>query len=196
MNIPGSGSSTNMGMVSTETYQEKFQRKFKENPFVPLGALGTAIALTIASNQMRKRNSKSMNNWLRMRVIMQGATIAAVVGGSIYYGQTKQQKEAREAEEQERYLENVARDRAAFQERLKDAEEVHRLETMGSNGQSQSKWFPWGGASENSSDAPPEVLPPVFASPAVTEVQEPAPAQSSGKRGIWGWFGRGSSKNS
>ena len=66
-----------------------------------------------------------MNHWLRVRVLMQGLTVVAVVGGSWWYGQMKHQKEAAAAVEQERILE-----RAAFESRLRAAEEADRLERM------------------------------------------------------------------
>ena len=56
---------------------------------------------------------------------MQGLTIVAVVGGSWWYGQMKHQKEAAAAVEQERLLE-----RAAFEARLREAEETDRLERL------------------------------------------------------------------
>ncbi|OSC96271.1 hypothetical protein PYCCODRAFT_1429190 [Trametes coccinea BRFM310] len=56
---------------------------------------------------------------------MQGLTICAVVGGSWWYGQMKHQKEAAAAAENERVLE-----RAAFEARLRAAEEADRIEKL------------------------------------------------------------------
>ena len=56
---------------------------------------------------------------------MQGLTIVAVVGGSWWYGQMKHQKEAAASAEQERILE-----RAAFESRLRAAEEADRMERL------------------------------------------------------------------
>lgn len=85
----------------------------------------TTASLIIAATKLRRRDSVSLNHWLRVRVIMQGLTVVAVVGGSWWYGQMKHQKEAAAAEEQERLLE-----RAAFQARLRAAEEADRLEKL------------------------------------------------------------------
>ncbi|KAI0717885.1 hypothetical protein C8T65DRAFT_605469 [Cerioporus squamosus] len=108
-----------------ETWGGKFERKFKENPFVPVLAGLTTVSLVIAATKLRRRDSVSLNHWLRVRVIMQGLTVVAVVGGSWWYGQMKHQKEAAAAVDQERVLE-----RAAFQARLRAAEEADRQENL------------------------------------------------------------------
>ena len=135
-----------------ESWGGKFERKFKENPFVPVRkspllardlpvssfpcslhsdsarytvAGLTTASLIIAGAKLRKRESTSLNTWLRVRVVMQGLTIVAVVGGSWWYGQMKHQKEAAAAVEQERILE-----RAAFESRLRAAEDADRLEKL------------------------------------------------------------------
>ncbi|KAI0767460.1 hypothetical protein C8Q74DRAFT_1182951, partial [Fomes fomentarius] len=107
-----------------ETWGGKFKRKFQENPFVPALAGLTTVSLIVAGAKLRRRDSVSMNHWLRVRVLMQGLTVVAVVGGSWWYGQMKHQKEsAAAAAEQDRLLE-----RAAFESRLRAAEETDRLE--------------------------------------------------------------------
>ncbi|KAI9056373.1 hypothetical protein FKP32DRAFT_1599102 [Trametes sanguinea] len=108
-----------------ETWGGKFERKFKENPFVPILAGLTTVSLIVAASKLRRRDSVSMNHWLRVRVVMQGLTICAVVGGSWWYGQMKHQKEAAAAAENERVLE-----RAAFEARLRAAEEADRIEKL------------------------------------------------------------------
>ncbi|KAF9645245.1 hypothetical protein BDM02DRAFT_3189881 [Thelephora ganbajun] len=110
-----------------ETYREKALRKFKQQPLVPLGALATTFTLLMASNKLRKRQSKDMNYWLRARVIAQGFTIAAVVAGAWMMGQTKPQID-KSAREQDEMLDGLQRRREEFEERLRNAEENHRLE--------------------------------------------------------------------
>ena len=85
----------------------------------------TTASLIIAGAKLRRRDSTSLNHWLRVRVVMQGLTVVAVVGGSWWYGQMKHQKDAAAAVEQERLLE-----RAAFEARLREAEETDRLERL------------------------------------------------------------------
>ncbi|KAI0681735.1 hypothetical protein C8Q76DRAFT_804474 [Earliella scabrosa] len=108
-----------------ESWGGKFERKFKENPFVPVLAGLTTASLIIAATKLRRRDSTALNHWLRVRVVMQGLTIVAIVGGSWWYGQMKHQKEAAAAVEQERILE-----RAAFESRLRAAEEADRMERL------------------------------------------------------------------
>ncbi|KAI8989159.1 hypothetical protein BD414DRAFT_486240 [Trametes punicea] len=108
-----------------ETWGGKFERKFKENPFVPILAGLTTASLIVAASKLRRRDSVSMNHWLRVRVVMQGLTVVAVVGGSWWYGQMKHQKEAAAAAQNERVLE-----RAAFEARLRAAEEADRIEKL------------------------------------------------------------------
>lgn len=81
----------------------------------------------MASNKLRKRQSKDMNYWLRARVIAQGFTIAAVVAGAWMMGQTKPQID-KAARDQDEMLAGLQRRREEFEERLKNAEENHRLE--------------------------------------------------------------------
>ncbi|TBU37191.1 hypothetical protein BD309DRAFT_833301, partial [Dichomitus squalens] len=109
-----------------ETWGGKFERKFKENPFVPVLAGLTTASLIVAASKLRRRDSVSLNHWLRVRVVMQGLTVVAVVGGSWWYGQMKHQKEAAakvSAVDQDKLIE-----RAAFEKRLRAAEETDRLE--------------------------------------------------------------------
>lgn len=51
-----------------------------------VGILATCIAFVGATRQLRSGNRASFNRFLRFRVIAQGLTIAACVGGSYYYG--------------------------------------------------------------------------------------------------------------
>ena len=86
----------------------------------------TTASLIIAASKLRRRDSVSLNHWLRVRVVMQGLTVVAVVGGSWWYGQMKHQKEARAAAsavEQDKLVE-----RLAFERRLRAAEEADKLE--------------------------------------------------------------------
>ncbi|KAF8978554.1 hypoxia induced protein conserved region-domain-containing protein, partial [Cyathus striatus] len=78
--LPASGSSED---YMFETWTDKFKRKFNENPWVPLGCLATCGALIMSAYKMRRGQSKEMNYWLRARVALQGATLVALVGGSM-----------------------------------------------------------------------------------------------------------------
>lgn len=118
------------------------------------------MSLIIAGAKLRRRDSVSLNNWLRVRVLMQGLTVVAVVGGSWWYGQMKHQKEAAAqvaAQEQDKLIE-----RLAFENRLRAAEEADRLERLeeevlvkqaaqrGSGGSSGSWLGGWWGSGKGS----------------------------------------------
>ncbi|XP_029917213.1 HIG1 domain family member 2A, mitochondrial [Myripristis murdjan] len=67
--------------LKEETFQEKFIRKTKENPFVPIGCLGTAGALLYglrAFNQGKTRQSQLL---MRGRIFAQGFTVVAIIVG-------------------------------------------------------------------------------------------------------------------
>ena len=89
--------------------------------------MATTFTLLMAASKLRKRQSKDMNYWLRARVIAQGLTIAAVVAGAWMMGQTKPQID-KSARDQDEMLAGLQRRREEFEERLKNAEENHRLE--------------------------------------------------------------------
>jgi hypothetical protein len=125
----------------------------------------TTVALVIAMTKKRKGQSQSLNNWLRVRIIAQGFTIAAVVVGSWAYGTSRPtpQLDATAA------LDKAAQERVAFEERLRLAEEVTRAESglaSSANGQasaaptterpssgSRPSWWRWYG-STGGSDKP------------------------------------------
>ncbi|KAH7922129.1 hypothetical protein BV22DRAFT_971149, partial [Leucogyrophana mollusca] len=110
-----------------ETYQEKAVRKFKEQPLVPIGAAATTGALIMAMVKMKRGDSRSLNNWLRVRVIAQGLTIAAVCVGTwaLSHEADAESKKTRQLEEiQAKREERQGRERVEFEGRLKEAEEV------------------------------------------------------------------------
>jgi len=111
--------------VPTETYREKALRKFKQQPLVPVGAAATTVALVIAMTKMRKGQSHSFNNWLRVRIVAQGLTVAAVVAGSWAYGSARPTPELDATAARDK----AAEERIAFEERLRLAEEVTRAES-------------------------------------------------------------------
>ena len=128
----------------------------------------------MASNKLRKRQSKDMNYWLRARVVAQGFTIIAVVAGAWMMGQTKPQID-RSAREQDEMLAGSQRRREEFEERLRNAEENHNLEQ------------------EILKKTPSELTRTPVARETDAQLPQPTPASST-----WNplsWF-RGSSSNS
>eukprot|EP00938_MAST-03A_sp_MAST-3A-sp1_P004730 g4730.t1 len=66
-----------------ETAGEKFWRKFKMEPFIPIGCVATVGILCAGLANFRKGGSASMSQrMMRMRVIAQGFTVAAFVAGA------------------------------------------------------------------------------------------------------------------
>lgn len=138
-------------VVSSETYREKALRKFKQQPLVPVGAAATTVALIIAMTKMRKGQSRSLNNWLRVRIVTQGFTVAAVVIGSWAYGTSRPTPEL----DATATLDKAAQERVAFEERLRLAEEVTRAESpLASSANGQATAAPATPATERSSSSP------------------------------------------
>jgi hypothetical protein len=78
--------------------------------------------------KMRRGESRSLNNWLRVRVLAQGLTICAVVVGTWSLGHRAAGGAPAEADLERRREEKAGRDRKAFEERLRVAEEAHGAE--------------------------------------------------------------------
>jgi len=150
--------------VSTETYREKALRKFKQQPLVPVGAAATTVALVIAMTKMRKGQSRSFNNWLRVRIVAQGLTVTAVVAGSWAYGSARPMPELDASAARDK----AAEERIAFEDRMRLAEEVTRAE-------------------ESASASPTNVQ----ATAAVTKEPPSTPTTSGSWRS---WWGRNESK--
>ncbi|XP_028169943.1 HIG1 domain family member 2A, mitochondrial [Ostrinia furnacalis] len=73
-----------MGAVQHgETSAQKFSRKFYANPFVPIGALATAAALSYGLWSFKTGLTRMSQQMMRLRILAQGFTITALVGGVI-----------------------------------------------------------------------------------------------------------------
>ncbi|KAG7464853.1 hypothetical protein MATL_G00170040 [Megalops atlanticus] len=64
-----------------EGFKDKFIRKTKENPFVPLGCLGTAGALTYGLIAFKHGKTRQSQMLMRARILAQGFTVVAIVVG-------------------------------------------------------------------------------------------------------------------
>ncbi|KAG5682721.1 hypothetical protein PVAND_012055 [Polypedilum vanderplanki] len=67
-----------------ESAKEKFIRKFKQNPLVPIGCLATAGALSFGLYSFQKGERRMSQMMMRARILAQGFTVAALVVGVIY----------------------------------------------------------------------------------------------------------------
>ncbi|SCV74054.1 BQ2448_6486 [Microbotryum intermedium] len=79
-----------------ETSWQRFIKKFKEEPLVPVGIFATVVALGGATSALQKGNRTQFNKWLRYRVAAQGLTVAAALGGSVYYQRERRLKKEAE----------------------------------------------------------------------------------------------------
>lgn len=144
-----------------ETWKQKLVRRFKEEPFVPIGTslpsayciyspercynVGTALtcfALIMASRKAgRKGESKSLNRWFRARIVFQGATIAAIVVGSYAVQKKKHGADDDSGAPQETASAEELRlkERAEFEARLRKAEETHAYEQAMRGGKPKEK---------------------------------------------------------
>uniref|UniRef100_F6V2I8 HIG1 domain-containing protein n=3 Tax=Equus TaxID=9789 RepID=F6V2I8_HORSE len=64
-----------------ESFKEKFLRKTRENPMVPIGCLGTAAALTYGLYCFHRGQSQRSQFMMRTRIAAQGFTVAAILLG-------------------------------------------------------------------------------------------------------------------
>lgn len=64
-----------------ESSSDKFKRKFKENPFVPIGCGLTATALCYGLYSFSKGRTRQSQHMMRWRIAAQGFTVAALMFG-------------------------------------------------------------------------------------------------------------------
>ncbi|CEN61814.1 hypoxia induced protein conserved region-domain-containing protein [Aspergillus pseudodeflectus] len=84
-----------------ETPLQKFRRRLKEEPLIPIGCAATCYALYRAYRSMKAGDSVEMNRMFRARIYAQGFTLLAVVAGGMYYKtERKQRKEFEQALEE------------------------------------------------------------------------------------------------
>lgn len=67
--------------IKDETFKEKFLRKTKENPFVPIGCLGTAGALMYGLRAFHQGKTRQSQLLMRGRIFAQGFTVVAIIVG-------------------------------------------------------------------------------------------------------------------
>jgi len=67
----------------SETAGQKFERKFKENPLVPIGCGLTATALCFGLWNFSHGRSHMSQKMMRMRIAAQGFTVVALMLGIV-----------------------------------------------------------------------------------------------------------------
>ncbi|KAM4747632.1 HIG1 domain family member 2A, mitochondrial [Rhinophrynus dorsalis] len=66
-----------------EGFKNKFIRKMKENPFVPIGCLATAGALTYGLISFKQGKTQQSQMMMRTRIGAQGFTVVAILFGVV-----------------------------------------------------------------------------------------------------------------
>ncbi|KAM5170037.1 HIG1 domain family member 2A, mitochondrial [Mantella aurantiaca] len=74
---------TPSGPLQKEAFKSKFERKFKENPFVPIGCLATAGALIYGLVSFKQGKTRHSQLLMRTRIAAQGFTVAAIMFGVV-----------------------------------------------------------------------------------------------------------------
>ncbi|XP_065546821.1 HIG1 domain family member 2A, mitochondrial [Lathamus discolor] len=64
-----------------EGFGDKFLRKTRENPLVPLGCLCTVGVLTYGLINFKRGDTRKSQLMMRARILAQGLTFAALLGG-------------------------------------------------------------------------------------------------------------------
>ncbi|OOQ84885.1 Respiratory supercomplex factor 1, mitochondrial [Penicillium brasilianum] len=85
-----------------ETGAQKFTRRLKEEPLIPLGCAATCYALYRAYRSMRAGDSAEMNRMFRARIYAQAFTLVALVAGGMYFKTERQQRREFEQAVEER----------------------------------------------------------------------------------------------
>ncbi|CAI7626831.1 hypothetical protein N7509_002862 [Penicillium cosmopolitanum] len=75
-----------------ESGAQKFTRRIKEEPLIPLGCAATCYALYRAYRSMRAGDSAEMNRMFRARIYAQAFTLVALVAGGMYYKTERKQR--------------------------------------------------------------------------------------------------------
>ena len=68
-----------------ENRWQKFSRRLREEPLIPLGCVLTCMALLGASRSIRAGDHNRTNRMFRARIYAQGFTLVAMVAGSMYW---------------------------------------------------------------------------------------------------------------
>ncbi|OQD73625.1 hypothetical protein PENDEC_c014G06943 [Penicillium decumbens] len=75
-----------------ETGLQKFTRRLKEEPLIPLGCAATCYALYRAYRSMKAGDSNEMNRMFRARIYAQAFTLVSLVVGGMYFKTERQQR--------------------------------------------------------------------------------------------------------
>ncbi|CCK68785.1 respiratory supercomplex assembly factor RCF1 KNAG_0B03430 [Huiozyma naganishii CBS 8797] len=127
--LPSSFDRTNVELEELSFF-ERVKFHCKQQPLVPIGALLTTGAVVLAGKHIKGGNQVKAQYYFRWRVVLQGATLVALVAGSFLYGSKYTQK-SREDQLREKakmreqlWIKELERRDEAVKERKKRAESV------------------------------------------------------------------------
>lgn len=103
----------------------------KQQPLVPIGTFLTCGALALSVRASRRGNSFQANRMFVWRIVLQGLTVVALVGGSWYLGLDEKWKKGREDE---------LRQKAEIREKMW-IEELERIDQDARERQERSRRF-------------------------------------------------------
>lgn len=117
-----------------EPFGEKIARKSAEQPLVPAFAALTCGALYLAGRALRSGNARLANRMFFYRVMFQGATLVALIGGAYYYGEKYQRSEKSREEKlretakqrEQLWVEELERIEAESQKQKKQKEDLQK----------------------------------------------------------------------
>ncbi|OAA60593.1 Hypoxia induced protein, domain protein [Niveomyces insectorum RCEF 264] len=160
---------------------QKLTRKLKAEPLIPLGCALTVAAFISAWRASRRGDHKQVQRMFRARVLAQGFTVLAMVGGGIYYGAERQKERAlwkvqqaqKDEDKRVRWIRELeARDAEEKALQAKAAERRERRERRAASG---------GGGDSPAADKPSQ--------------DGAAASGSSILSSLGGWFGGGGNNN-
>ncbi|KIW17826.1 hypothetical protein PV08_05021 [Exophiala spinifera] len=80
-----------------ESRFQKFSRKLRQEPLIPIGCAATCYALYMATKSIRAGDHHQTNRMFRARIYAQGFTLLALVAGSYFYKDERLKRKAFEA---------------------------------------------------------------------------------------------------
>ncbi|CAK7237210.1 Respiratory supercomplex factor 1, mitochondrial [Sporothrix curviconia] len=128
---------------------QKFAKKLIKEPLIPIGCTLTVAAFISATRAIRKGDHHQAQRMFRARVLAQGFTILAIVGGGIYladdrkkerqqWALERQQKQQAETQKWIRELEARDAEEKALQERIARRRELRKAGGGGGSGSGPS----------------------------------------------------------
>ncbi|CAL9737786.1 respiratory supercomplex factor 1, mitochondrial [Monosporozyma servazzii] len=115
--------------LEEKTFWERIKYHCKQQPFVPIGAILTSATVVLAAQNIKNGNQKRAQYYFRWRVGLQGATLIALVAGSLVYGSAKMSEKSQQEQlrakaklREDLWIKELERRDATIKERKQRAE--------------------------------------------------------------------------